>query len=59
MNHIMRYVGLVLILIGVLVLGLYYFAVFNSNGALLTAAILMVVGLIGHIIANKIFLEDK
>jgi len=55
----MRYVGLVLILIGVLVLGLYYFAVFNSNGALLTAAILMVVGLIGHIIANKIFLEDK
>ncbi len=55
----MRYVGLMLILIGVLVLGLYYFGVFNSNGALLTAAILMVVGLIGHIISNKIFLEDK
>ena len=54
----MRYLGLVLILLGVIVLGVYYMGVFNSNGALLSSAILMVVGLVGHIVVNKLFQED-
>lgn len=58
MNHIMRYLGLMLILLGVVVLGVYYMGVFNSNGALLSSAILMVVGLVGHIVVNKLFQED-
>jgi len=58
MNHIMRYLGLVLILLGVIVLGVYYMGAFTSNGALLFAAILMVAGLIGHIVVNKLFQED-
>ncbi|MCQ2195249.1 MAG: hypothetical protein MJZ28_09920 [Paludibacteraceae bacterium] len=58
MNQIMRYVGIILVLLGVLVLALYYFGVFSSNGALGTAAVLLVAGMIGHIILNKIFQED-
>ena len=58
MGKIMRYAGIITILIGVGILGLYYIHVLNSNGALMTAGGVMVLGLIGHIILNKIFLED-
>ncbi|MCQ2219302.1 MAG: hypothetical protein MJZ33_12625 [Paludibacteraceae bacterium] len=58
MNQIMRYVGIILVLLGVLVLALYYFNALSGNGALGTAAVLMVVGMLSHIILNKIFQED-
>jgi hypothetical protein len=58
MSKLMQYVGIVVILLGVFILGLYYFQVITGNGVLMTAAIVMVLGLIGHIILNKIFLED-
>lgn len=54
----MRYVGIILVLLGVLVLALYYFNALSGNGALGTAAVLMVVGMLSHIILNKIFQED-
>ena len=58
MNKIMRYVGITLVLLGVLVLALYYFNVLGGNGALGTAAVLMVIGFLSHIILNKFFQED-
>lgn len=58
MNKIMRYLGIIVILLGAAVLMMYYFGMFNSNSALVTAGIMMVVGTIAHVILNKIFLED-
>lgn len=58
MNQIMRYVGIMLVLLGVFVLALYFFGLFDGNGALGTAAVLLVGGMIGHIVLNKIFQED-
>jgi len=57
-NKLMQYLGIIAILAGVVVLGLYYVHILNGNGILMTALILMVLGLIGHIILNKIFLEE-
>jgi hypothetical protein len=54
----MRYLGIIVILIGVVILGLYYFNVMTGNGTLMTAGTLMVLGLIGHIILNKIYYEE-
>jgi hypothetical protein len=54
----MRYLGIIVILLGAAVLMMYYFGMFNSNSALVTAGIMMVVGTIAHVILNKIFLED-
>ena len=54
----MRYLGIIIILIGVLVLGLYAFSVIGGNGALVTAGVIMVIGLLAHIFLNKRFLED-
>lgn len=58
MNKIMRYLGIIVILLGAAVLMMYYFGMFNSNSVLVTAGIMMVVGTIAHVILNKIFLED-
>lgn len=58
MSQLMRYLGIIVILIGVVILGLYYFNVMTGNGTLMTAGTLMVLGLIGHIILNKIYYEE-
>lgn len=58
MNKIMRYLGIIIILLGAVILMMYYFGVFNSNSALVAAGISMVAGTIAHIILNKIFTED-
>ncbi len=57
MNQLMRYLGIIAVLVGVIILGLYYLGVMTGNGTLITAGIIMVLGLIGHIILNKIFVE--
>jgi len=54
----MRYLGIVAILIGVVILGLYYFHIMTGNGTLVAGGACMVLGLIGYIILNKIFHED-
>ncbi len=53
MNKILGYVGIIIILLGVLFLGLHHLDVMKGNGSLATAAILFVVGLGVHIICNK------
>ncbi|MBP5456031.1 MAG: hypothetical protein J6Y37_05990 [Paludibacteraceae bacterium] len=58
MNKMMRYVGIALVLLGVLILALYYFNALSGNGTLGTAAVFLVVGFISHIVLNKLFLED-
>lgn len=58
MNKIMRYLGIIVILLGAVVLMMYFFGIFNSNSALVTAGCLMVGGTIAHIILNKIFIEE-
>jgi len=54
----MPYLGIVAILIGVVMLGLYYFNIMTGNGTLFGAGAMMVLGLIGHIVLNKIYMEE-
>jgi len=58
MSQVMRYLGIVAILIGVVFLGLYHSNIMTGNGTLMAAGALMLVGLIGHIFLNKIFYEE-
>lgn len=58
MNKIMRYVGIMLVLLGALILIMYYLGVFGSNAALATAGITMILGVIAHVVLNKRFMED-
>ncbi len=58
MNQLMRYLGIITILLGVVVLGLYHVDVMTGNGTLITAGVIMVLGLIGHIILNKAYYEE-
>lgn len=58
MNKLMRYLGIIVILIGVLILVMYYFGIFTSNAALGTAAVVMVLGTVAHVVLNKLFMED-
>ena len=58
MNRLMPYLGIIAILIGVVMLGLYYFNIMTGNGTLLGAGAIMTLGLIGHIVLNKMYFED-
>lgn len=53
MKEFLKYLGSILILIGVVVLALYFFGVSQANAMLASAGILMVVGLITHIVVNR------
>ncbi len=52
MNTFLKYLGVLLVLCGVICLAVYYFAV-PANGLLVTALVLEVVGILAHIIINK------
>ncbi len=52
MNTLLKYLGALLVLCGVICLAIYYFAV-PANGLLVTALVLEVVGILAHIIINK------
>lgn len=58
MGKIMRYLGIVVVLLGALVLMLHFFGIFSSNTALATAAILMILGVVVYVVLNKIFVND-
>lgn len=58
MSKFLRYLGIILVLLGVLVLALYYFGM-QSNIMLGTAGFLFIAGIIAHIVTNKMFMEDK
>lgn len=53
MNELLKYLGSILILIGVAILALYFFGISQSNAMLATAGIVMIVGLVTHIVINR------
>jgi len=53
MREFLKYLGSILILIGVALLAFYYFGNMPSNAILASAGIIMVVGCITHIVINK------
>ncbi len=58
MGKLMRYLGVLIILLGVLILLLHFLGVFSSNSALLVAGIIMILGLVGHVLINKYYVEE-
>jgi len=54
----MRYLGIVIILLGFLCLFAYFLGMMVSNTTLIVAACLMVGGVVAHIFLNKAFFED-
>lgn len=58
MNKILGYIGIIIILIGVLFLGLHHADIIKGNGSLATAAILFLVGFAAQIFCNK-YLGEK
>ena len=58
MNKILRYLGIIIIFIGVLLLMFHFFGLIGGNGILATAGIMFVLDLIAYIICNKYFLND-
>ena len=52
MNNLLKYLGVILLLLGVLCLVLYKFAL-PSNGLLIAAMVLELAGILAYIIINK------
>ena len=52
MNNLLKNLGAILVLLGVVCLAVYYFGV-QVNGLLVAALILQVAGLFAHVILNK------
>lgn len=58
MGKLMRYLGVLIVLLGVLILLLHFFGIFTSNAALATAAIVMILGVVAHVVLNKYYVEE-
>ena len=52
MNNFMKYLGVILLLLGVLCLVIYKFA-FQANGLLISSMVLEVGGILAYIFINK------
>lgn len=53
-NEIIKGLGILVILIGVILLAVYHFnANYTSNGLLIAAGICVVLGAVGHVLLNK------
>ncbi len=55
MREFLKYLGSILVLVGVALLAFYYFGKTQSNITLAAAGIVMFIGLIAHIWINKKF----
>ena len=53
MKELLKYLGIIVMLIGVIILAVYNFGNYPGNALLITAGILIVAGAIGHVILNK------
>ena len=53
-NEILKYLGIVVLLVGVILLAVYQFGGNPTNGLLIAAGACVVAGTIGHIILNKV-----
>lgn len=52
MDTLLKNLGAILVLLGVVCLAIYYFGV-QVNGLLATALVLQVAGLVAHVVLNK------
>jgi membrane protein YdbS with pleckstrin-like domain len=57
MKSLLKNLGPVIILIGVVVLAVYFFTGSNSNTYLLTSGLIMLLGLVFHVVINRIVTE--
>jgi hypothetical protein len=55
MRNFIKHLGVVVILLGVILLGIYAFLGLISNTVLVIAALLLLGGVAAHIILNKVF----
>ncbi|MCE5331928.1 MAG: hypothetical protein LLF95_07290 [Bacteroidales bacterium] len=53
MKNLLKNLGPIMILVGVIILAIYFFTESNSNTYLASAGIIMVVGFFTHIFTNK------
>ena len=53
MKELLKNIGPIFILIGVVLLAFYYFSQSNKNIYLVSAGVIMVVGFFAHVIINK------
>ncbi len=53
MKEFLKYLGSILILVGVAILAIYYFGDHSSNLFLAAAGIIMVIGCVTHIVLNR------
>lgn len=53
MKNLLKNLGPILVLIGVVLLAIYFFTESNSNNYLISAGVIMIVGLFAHIFLNK------
>ncbi len=53
MKNLLKNLGPIMILVGVIILAIYFFTESNSNIYLASAGIIMVVGFFTHILTNK------
>lgn len=53
MKTLLKFLGPILILIGVIILSVYFFTSSSSNAYLASAGIIMVVGFLSHILINR------
>ncbi|NLX72636.1 MAG: hypothetical protein GXY94_04975 [Bacteroidales bacterium] len=53
MKNFLKYLGIVLIFVGVLLLAIYTFQSHTENTLLLSSMLLVIIGILVHIITNK------
>jgi membrane protein YdbS with pleckstrin-like domain len=53
MKTLLKFLGPILILVGVIILSVYFFTKSNSNIYLASAGIVMILGLLSHIVINR------
>lgn len=53
MKELLKYLGSILILVGVVLLAIYHFGSNPTNAYLASAGIIMIVGCVTHVVINK------
>jgi len=54
MKTILRFLGPIIILVGVIILAIYFFTQSSSNTYLIAAGVTMLLGIVAHVILNKL-----
>lgn len=59
MNSFIRYIGVILVIIGVLVIAIPAFTGGNSNASLIVGLLLEIVGFVFHIVLNRVAMSKE